>query len=113
MKNTNNKNTIFPFDICGKDIQENARAICCVFCDKRLHNRCNSISPTKYLELSEEDNDEKCLGMKCFDNKLPFGLDSAKSLNNATILGIDKSNLENLNINISKNDKKNLSTCLV
>ena len=106
MRNTNSKKTKFPCNICGKNVQENARAICCDFCDNWVHIRCNSISPSKYLELSEEDNDEKFLCVKCFNNELPFGLESDKSLNKATILGMDKSNLENLNVNISKNDKK-------
>jgi hypothetical protein len=104
MSNTNSKKTKFPCNICGKNVQENARAICCDFCDNWVHIRCNSISPSRYLELCEEDNYEDFLCIKCFNNELPFGTEN--TFNQITKFGLSNSNLEDLNVNISKKDKK-------
>ena len=93
-------------NICDKNVRENAKAICCDFCENWVHIRCNYISPTRYLQLSEEDNHEDFLCNKCFNHKEPFGLEDNKTLNQATTLGLENSNLENLNDSISKDDKK-------
>jgi hypothetical protein len=37
-------------------------------------------SASKYEELCLEDNDESFFCIKCFNNELPFGLESDKSL---------------------------------
>ena len=106
MRNTSKKNQKTLCNICDKNVRANAKAICCDFCDNWVHIRCNYISPTRYLELSEEDNHEDFLCNKCFNQELPFGLENNNTLNQATTLGLENSNFENLNVNISKNDKK-------
>ena len=63
-------------NICNKNIRENAKAICCNFCDNLVHICCNFISPSKYLKLYEEDNHENFLCIKCFNNESPFALES-------------------------------------
>ena len=84
-------------NICNKNIRENAKAICCDFCDNWVL-RCNSISLSKYLELCEEDNHENFLCIKCFNNELPFALES--TFNQVSTVGLSNSNLEDLNVNI-------------
>ena len=104
MNKSNKKKQKVSCNICAKNIRENAKAICCDFCDNWVHIRCNSISPSRYLELCEEDNHEDFLCIKCFNNELPFGTEN--TFNQITKLGLNNSNLEDLNVNISKKDKK-------
>ena len=104
MNRSNKKKQKVSCNICDKNIRENAKAICCDFCDNWVHIRCNSISPSRYLELCEEDNHEDFLCIKCFNNELPFGTEN--TFNQITKLGLNNSNLEDLNVNISKKDKK-------
>ena len=102
-KSNKNKQKIL-CNICTKNIRGNAKAICCDFCDNWVHIRCNSISPSRYLELCEEDNHENFLCIKCFNNELPFGLES--TFNQISTLGLSNSNLEDLNVIISKKDSR-------
>ena len=99
------KNKKIPCNICGKNIRGNAKAVCCDICDNWVHIKCNSISSIKYDELCEEDNDESFFCIKCFNSELPFGLETY-TISNQTLGFGDNSNLENLDANISKKDKK-------
>ena len=95
-------------NICARTIRENAKAVLCDVCNNWVHIKCNSISPSRYNQLCEEDNDESFFYIKCFNQELPFGFENDKSFNQTVTLGLnnDNSNLENLNINISKTEKK-------
>ena len=92
-------------NICSKNIRGNAKAVCCDICDKWVHIKCDNISASKYDELCEEDNDESFFCIKCFNSELPFGLETDSTSNQLLGFG-DNSNLENLDANISKKDKK-------
>ena len=103
---TKSKKDKISCNICARNIRENAKAVCCDFCDNWIHIRCNSISPSRYAELSEEDNNESFLCIKCFNDELPFGFQNDKVFDKTVTLGLDNSNLDNLNFNISKKEKK-------
>ena len=105
MDDTGKKNKKIPCNICSKNIRGNAKAVCCDVCDNWVHIKCNSISNSKYDELCDEDNNESFFCIKCFNNELPFGLDTDTTSNQMLGFG-DNSNLENLDANISKKDKK-------
>ena len=93
-------------NICANNIRENGKAVCCDFCDNWVHIRCNSITSKRYNELSDEDNNESFLCIKCFNEQLPYGFEDDKTFSQSTTLGLDSSNLDNLNFNISKTEKK-------
>ena len=101
-------------NLCGKNVRGNSKAVCCDVCDNWVHIKCNGISASRYDELCNEDNNESFFCIKCFNNELPFGFETEYSLNQ-TALGLDNSNLENLDFNISRNDKKlmNLLTKMI
>ena len=61
------KNKKIPCNICGKNIRGNAKAVCCDVCDKWIHIKCNSISPNRYDELCDEENDKSFYCIKCFN----------------------------------------------
>ena len=96
-------------NICTRNIRGNAKAVCCDFCDRWVHSKCNSISTSKYDELSEEDNDEQFLCIKCFNDELPFGFQNDTSFNQAVTLGLKSPNLNDVKFNISKTEKKTIS----
>ena len=98
-KSNKNKQKIL-CNICTKNIRGNAKAVCCDFCDNWVHIRCNSISPSRYLEFCEEDNHENFLCIKCFNNELPFGLES--TFNQVSTFGLSNSNLKDLNVIFKK-----------
>ena len=89
--------------ICDKNIRGNAKSVCCNYCNKWIHLKCNSISNNKYNEL--QDN-KSFFCIRCFNNELPFGFESDESFSRTVTLGLENSNIENLNINISKKRKK-------
>ena len=96
----------FPCNICQRNIRENGKAVCCDICDNWVHIRCNSISASKYLELCDEDNNESFFCIKCFNDALPIGHQNDTVFNQTAILGLNSSNLDNLEFNISKKEKK-------
>ena len=99
----------FPCNVCLRNIRGNSKAVCCDFCDNWVHIKCNSISSSRYAELSEEDNNESFLCITCFNNELPFGLENDNVFNKSVTLGLENSNLDNLNFKISKTEKKMVS----
>ena len=108
--NTTNKQSQKLFcNICTRNIRGNAKAVCCDFCDRWVHIKCNSISSSKYDELSEEDNDEQFLCIKCFNEELPFGFQNDTIFNQAITLGLNSPNLQDVKFDISKTEKKTIS----
>ena len=106
MDGNNKKSKKFPCNVCGKNVRGNAKSVCCDICDNWVHIKCNGISASKYDELCLEDNDESFFCIKCFNNELPFGLELDNDYNQSKTLGLENSNLEDLDVNISKKDKK-------
>ena len=92
-------------NICARTIRENAKAVFCDVCNNWVHIKCNSISPSRYNQLCEEDNDESFFCIKCFNQEIPFGSENDKSFNQTVKLGLNNSNLENLDVNIRKQKK--------
>ena len=87
-------------EICDKNIRRNAKSLCCNVCKNWVHIKCNFISNSKYIELSNPEN-KSFFCMKCFNRELPFGLENDKSFSQTITLGFENSNIENLNFNIS------------
>ena len=106
MTDKNKSKQKFPCNICNRNIRENGKAVCCDVCDNWVHIRCNSISPSKYKELCDEDNNEPFFCIKCFNDALPFGQENDTIFKQVVTLGLDSSNLDNLDFNISKKEKK-------
>ena len=74
---------------------------------KWVQINCNFISKAKYTELSSEDNNENFYCITCINQELPFGLENNTVFNQTNLLGLNTdSNLENLNFNLSKDEKK-------
>ena len=93
-------------NICDKTIRENAKAVCCDICDNWVHIKCNSISPNRYDELCDEENDESFYCIKCFKEALPFGFANDNNFHQAVTLGLNSENFDDLNFTISKTEKK-------
>ena len=91
-------------NICTRNIRGNAKAVCCGFCENWIHIHCNFISNSKYNELKQ--NNEPFICIKCLNTELPFGLEDDKIFNQSVSLGLDNPNIENLQFQISKNEKK-------
>ena len=106
MTDKNKSKQKFSCNICNRNIRENGKAVCCDVCDNWVHIRCNSISPSKYKELCDEDNNEPFFCIKCFNDALPFGQENDTIFKQVVTLGLDSSNLDNLDFNISKKEKK-------
>ena len=106
MDGNNKKSRKIPCNVCGKNVRGNAKSVCCDICDNWVHIKCNGISASKYDELCLEDNDESFFCIRCFNNELPFGLEFNTEYKQSTTLGLENSNLEDLDVNISKKDKK-------
>ena len=96
-------------NICDKNVRENAKAVCCDVCDKWVHIKCNSISPNRYDELCDEDNNESFYCIKCFNEALPFGFANDKCFHESVTLGLNSPNIEDLNFCISKTEKKTIN----
>ena len=59
---------------------------------------------------SSEDNNENFYCIKCFNQELPFGLENNTVFNQTNSLGLNTdSNLENLNFNLFKIEKKSIN----
>ena len=93
-------------NICTKNIRANAKAVCCDYCDNWVHIKCNSITPIRYAELCEEENNEPFLCLKCFNDEMPFGFESDKIFSQTVSLGLNSPNLDDLNFSITKTEKK-------
>ena len=56
--------------------------------------------------MTSPDNNGAFFCIECLNKKLPFGFENDFIFNQSINLGIDRSNLNNLNFNISKKEKK-------
>ena len=83
-----------PCSVCKKCVRVNDRAIQCDICNFWVHIKCNNITPTKYKELMHEDNKEPFYCILCINKEVPFANTN--------------SNLKNLNLTLSKNEKEKI-----
>ena len=106
----NSKRKNSPLDKCSKcsrNVRANSKAIQCDICDLWFHASCEWISKERYNKLSEPDNEEVFFCSNCLNHELPFGLENDKIFEQTNSIGLNNdSNLENLQLNLSKNDKK-------
>ena len=92
---------------CSKNVRANSKAIQCDLCDLWFHASCEWISKERYNKLSEPDNEEVFFCSNCLNHELPFGLENDKIFEQTNSIGLNiDSNLENLQLNLSKHDKK-------
>ena len=56
--------------------------------------------------IGNSANNESFFCIKCFNDALPFGHQNDTVFNQTAILGLNSSNLDNLEFNISKKEKK-------
>ena len=93
--------------ICAKNVRNNSKAVQCDICDLWVHASCEQISKKRYNELSDSENEEVFFCSKCLNNELPFGLQNDIIFEQTNTLGLNSdSNLENLAVNLSKDDTK-------
>ena len=110
MNPNTNSNPKYPCNICSRNVRGNAKAVCCDICNKWVHINCNFISKAKYKELSSEDNIDNFYCITCINQEFPFGLENNTVFNQTNSLGLNTdSSLENLNFNLSKDEKKSIN----
>ena len=69
-----------PCGLCNRPVGSNHRSIQCDVCNFWVHIKCNNISPSKYDELvNQNENDkEPWICIICINSNLPFGQNSNK-----------------------------------
>ena len=97
----------YPCSICLKAVASNHRALFCNCCEKWVHIKCNFISPAKYNELIEEDDEEPWLCFNCIGEAMPY-----QNLDNLDMLLCDVSatdtnedELELLDVRLGQREK--------
>ena len=100
----------FPCTVCLKCVKKNDRAVQCDFCEGWTHIRCNSISPSKYIDFQNDDNNDNFICLTCLHANLPFSYINDESLELTVKHGsnIDESALDHIDININRKEQKNI-----
>ena len=100
----------YPCSVCQKCVKTNDRALCCDICEKWVHIKCNEITPAKYKELQNYEDSEPFICIACIRSELPFGFENNECLKLTMEKGLgSESNLENINFNISRNERKTIN----
>ena len=97
-----------PCGLCNRPVGSNHRSIQCDVCNFWVHIKCNNISPSKYDELvNQNENDkEPWICINCINSNLPFGQNSNKIFYlNQNVIATE-SNLEEIRFSLSRNDKE-------
>ena len=97
----------YPCSICSKAVASNHRALFCDCCEKWVHIKCNSITPAKYNEFIEEDEEKPWLCLRCISDAMPY-----QNLNNldmflsdVTATDTNEDELELLDVSLGQREK--------